>query len=204
MQVELPMIPPAGQEEPRGLRIVRGDACLKGLVDLVTGLGDTGADRSTDAMLLRTQLLHRGNGVFQHTAKRAFPPGMRGTDHPGFRVGEQYGRAVCGQDTYNKARPVSYHGIGVRAGIIGPRLFHDHAVRRMHLIDGDQAGAGRDRLHRAAAILCDVGRVVARTDPDVQPSHLALGDTAMPAQKAMPHVCQQIATEDLDGAGFDC
>jgi hypothetical protein len=70
------------------------------------------------------------------------------------------------------------------------------------LVNGDEAGARRDRPDRAAAILGDGVAVVTRAEADIEAGADALRHAAAPAEKAVRDIAKHRRANDLDAHSF--
>ena len=175
-----------------------GEAIGESLIDLVTGARDARADRGADVFAPRTQNQHRVDRRIGDAGQCALPPGMRGTDNAGLRIGEQHRRAIGGDDAEYEPRTVGDQRVGMRAGIVAPGLRHGHHLCAVDLIGGHERRAGADRSHRAGAVLRHDGRIVARAQPCVQPSDDAAGHAAAAAQEPVRDA-KQLCAEQVEG-----
>ena len=127
---------------------------------------------------------------------------MGGGDHARLPVREQHRRAIGGEDAEREAGAVGDDRVGLGAGVVGPGRGRVDGVGRMDLVDGDEPGAGRDRLDRAAAILGDGVAVVVRAEADIEAGADALRHAAAPAEKAVRDVAQHRRADDFDAHSF--
>ena len=110
---------------------------------------------------------------------------MRRADHAGRTIGKQHRHAICGEYAEQQARYVGYHRIGMRSLLECHHLAHRDAVAPMHLIDAGKARTGQHSIRRAAAVLGDDRRILARTMASVEAGERTGRDAATSPGKAM-------------------
>ena len=124
---------------------------------------------------------------------------MGGADHPRLVVGEQYRRAIGGEDAEQDSGLVGDQRIGMRALVVRPVARLDHCGR-MHLVDGHQPCAGQDGGNRPPPVLGDRGAVVAAAPADVEAGNHAPRHATAAAEEAVGHARQRRCPDHLDPA----
>lgn len=176
--------------------IVQSEMIAERSVHFVARLRDRGADGGRDARSLGPQRFHSLNRVFQDTALRPAPSGVRRTDHARFPIREEHRSAIGRHNAQREAGPCCYHGIGHRTtfrGII-PGLLNTQNIGRMHLMRRHNAGARGDRMRRRSP---ESGHFVG----GARPTKPELMRAARRSEKAVRDAFNRRGAFDIEGDG---
>jgi len=186
LQIEQPVVGAWRRREVARIGRVRGiEPRLELRTHFVIGAADAGADGGCDAVTDGAERFHRGKCRFQHAADGALPAGMGGADHTRFRIGEQDGGAIGGQDAEREAGFVCHHRVGFGPFAHWPRCGHRHRFAAVNLVQSQKWCIGREVRCDTGAVLGQRSTLIARAGATIERSEDAGGHATLPPEKAM-------------------
>ena len=111
---------------------------------------------------------------------------MRRANHARGRIDQKNRTAIGRGDADRKPFGARDDGVGLRSRRALPRSGRDHGIRRMHLMHAQEMlGQDADPLRHAAAVLEDVGGIIAGAEPAIEPFVKAAGYAALAGEEGV-------------------
>ena len=109
---------------------------------------------------------------------------MDGAHDTSLRIGEEDWRAVRRHYPKQQAGPVGHQRVGMRTLVIWDRFANDNCPWGMHLVHAGERRPGDDRAGGEAAVSFDRFRIVAASQPAVQPRNRSCRNPTGSAEKS--------------------